>query len=102
MPMSQPRYVRSFPAVMSPRTLNSIMPGSRRAGSQRTMRIGGRSSGRLVIGIVRRSRERPADCQELLPPLPSHGLAVEPLEFVERVGDRFRGRGDCGLRIAMG
>ena len=32
------------PASVSPRTLNSIMPGSRRVGSQRAIRIGGRLS----------------------------------------------------------
>src|SRR5215510_11451428 len=51
---------------------------------------------------VRSLPNRPPDRQKLLPPLLAHGVAIEPLELLDRVCDRLAGRCNGGGRIAVG
>src|SRR5262247_520973 len=45
---------------------------------------------------------RPPDRQKLLPPLLAHGVGIESLELLERMGDRLAGRCNGDDRVAVG
>src|SRR5262245_20350261 len=55
-----------------------------------------------LIWLAVISPNRPPDRQKLLAPLLAHGVAIEPLELLDRVRDRLAGRRNGEDRIAVG